>query len=218
MPLADILQTDTLGVMLVKLIKEFKPKTIIEIGSSDGSGSSTIIAGAIKGTKSQLYCIEAVPSRFLELKRRMSLFENVTCYNVSSVDSSGMMEELYAKHFVRRHRNMNVSKLYPIKLVMEWYKETVAIINSMEIKNGIEYIKKENDIVNFDLAFIDGSPFTGMAELERVYGAKIIVMDDTMDIKCYDPMMNLLSDPNYTLLTRDDRYRNGFAVFKRIAK
>lgn len=215
MPLADILQTDALGLTLQRLIRQYGPKTILEIGSSDGSGSSTIIANAIKGTGSYLFCIEAVDSRFLELKRRMSLYNNVTCYNVSSVAVDGMVDEGYVRDFIKQHRRMNIAKLYPVSLVMEWYQETIDIINSKQIKNGIEHIKQDIEVEYFDMAFIDGSPFTGMAELDEVYGSDIIVMDDTMDIKCYDPMMRLLSDTNYTLINRDDRYRNGYAVFKK---
>jgi len=213
--IADIVKTDPLGVILTSLVREYKPKNILEIGSSDGSGSSTIFAEAIKGSDSELFCIEIMDDRFLELKRRMSLYPNVKCYQVSSVGLDGVVDADYIRSFRDIHRGkLNIWKFYKMELVMSWYKEVTDQIPLTEIQEGIDFIKWDNKIDLFDMVFIDGSPFTGMAELDLVYGAKVIIMDDTMDIKCYDPMMRLLNDPNYELLSRNDNYRNGFVVFK----
>lgn len=213
MPLADIFKDDVLGITIRKLVKQYKPKTVIEIGSSDGSGSTSIFADSIDDD-CRMFCIEAVKSRFDELLKRTAVYDNVHCYSVSSVGIDGVVDKDYIRQFVREHPNFNVSKHYPIKLVLSWFDETIAIVRSMATSEGIAMIKNVNGIETFDMAFIDGSPFTGMAELDEVYGSKIIIMDDTIDIKCYDPMMRLINDENYELLIRNDKYRNGFAVFK----
>lgn len=215
MPIAEILTTDAMGIAITNLVKEFHPESILEIGSSDGSGSSTVFADAIKGTDSELYCMEVTDDRFAELERRMSIYPNVICYKVSSVDINGMVDEQYVHKFRDDHRHdLNIFKQYKMSLVMSWHKEVADHIRNADIKEGIRMIKHYNGIDVFDMVLIDGSPFTAMAELDEVYGAKVIIMDDTMDIKCYDPMQLLLSDPNYELIIRNDQYRNGFAAFK----
>ncbi len=212
----EILKTDSMGVILTQLVNEYKPKTILEIGSSDGSGSSTVFADAIRGEDCKLFCIEIMDDRFASLKSVMSRYNNVKCYQVSSVGLSGIVSTQYVYKFREDHRrSFNIWKLYKMQLVMQWYKEVIDQIQLAQIKDGIDFIELDNDLDGFDMVLIDGSPFTAMAELEKVYGAKIIIMDDTMDIKCYDPMMKLINDPNYKLVFRDDKYRNGFAVFKK---
>jgi len=75
---------------------------------------------------------------------------------------------------------------------------------------------KEHDISHFDLVLIDGSEFTGIPELEAVYGAKYILLDDINAYKNYDNFNRLNNDPNYILRIKNMKLRNGFAFFERI--
>lgn len=215
MPIPEILKTDAMGIAITELVNEFRPKTILEIGSSDGTGSSTVFADAIVGKPCELYCMEVTDDRYLALCRNMALYQNVACYQASSVGVDGMVDQDYVYKFRDAHRHdLQIFKLYKMSLVLSWHKEVIEHINNAKFKDGIDLIKQNHDVQLFDMVLIDGSPFTAMAELDKVYGAKVIIMDDTMDIKCYDPMMRLLSDPNYELIIRNDHYRNGFAAFK----
>ena len=102
----------------------------------------------------------------------------------------------------------------PMKDIYLWYDNTVKQIPQMATPDGIAFIKLFHNIEVFDMVFIDGSPFTAMGELHEVYGSDIIVLDDTIDLKCWDVMQSLLGDTNYKLLSRNDGFRNGYAVFK----
>ena len=107
---------------------------------------------------------------------------------------------------------------YGIERVVGWLKQDIEYVQSADVpKNGIELIKKENNIKDFDMVLIDGSEFTGHAELELLYGAKFILLDDINAFKNYANYKQLLSDPNYELLEEDMQLRNGYAVFKRKA-
>ncbi|MHC5833903.1 MAG: hypothetical protein ACYT04_000000102360, partial [Nostoc sp.] len=82
--------------------------------------------------------------------------------------------------------------------------------------NGIQTIKDENNIDYFDLVLIDGSEFTGQAELDEVYGASFICLDDITTFKNYRNHQKLLADKNYVLLFQSTVVRNGYSIFKKI--
>jgi len=67
------------------------------------------------------------------------------------------------------------------------------------------------------MVLIDGSEFTGHAELNLVMGAKIIALDDINAFKNYQSYQILISDPNYKIIARDVSLRNGFAIFEKIS-
>ncbi len=81
---------------------------------------------------------------------------------------------------------------------------------------GIEWIREENGIEDFDMVLIDGSEFTGKAELDLVFGAKYILLDDICTYKNWNNYKELVLDSNYKLLMEDHYLRNGYAVFVRI--
>ncbi|MBW2169777.1 MAG: tetratricopeptide repeat protein, partial [Deltaproteobacteria bacterium] len=64
---------------------------------------------------------------------------------------------------------------------------------------------------------IDGSEFTGKAELDEVYGAKIIMLDDINGYKNYHNYQRLVADKTYELIAENWQVRNGYAAFRRIA-
>ena len=210
----DVLINDSLGVVLTELIQVYNPIHILEIGSAEGHGSTKVITEAIKGTDCNLYCIEMDKVRFDHLRAKMQPLSNVFPYHAASIDVDGMMDRDYIEKFKIAHPTHTLWKVMTMAEIYLWYDNSVRQIPSMEIKNGIDHIKNLHGIEFFDMVFIDGSPFTGYSELKSVYGADLIVLDDTMDIKCYDAFRFLLNDPNYTLIERNDSYRTGYAVFK----
>jgi hypothetical protein len=162
--------------------------------------------------------MEVSTPRFEALKKAYEAYEFVRCYNLSSVASSRVksMEEVAA--FYNGHQT--VLNAYPLEVVQEWRTEGLSYMtaNPALDVNGIQQIKQENGIEAFDLVLIDGSAFTGVAEMDDVYGATIIAMDDVNDIKCYEPRQRLLEDPAYALLAENMTLRNGFSIFYRVDK
>ena len=67
------------------------------------------------------------------------------------------------------------------------------------------------------MVLIDGSEFTGQAELSLVMGAKIIALDDINAFKNYQSYQVLINDPNYKIIAREMGLRNGFAIFEKIS-
>lgn len=212
--LADVIKGDVFADCLQRAIGQFAPRTILEIGSSDGTGSTSVIIEAMNGA--ELFCIEMDASRYDSLVRSTAIYSTVHPYYCASVPASGMMSWEMVLSYYNNFPEYDIWRVMGLQGVKEWYDNTVKHIPMMQIPNGIELIKKQHSIDTFDMVLIDGSPFTGMAELTAVYGADLIVMDDTRDIKCHAPLHRLASDKGYQLLEINETHRNGFAVFKKI--
>lgn len=191
--------------------------TILEIGSSSGEGSTEAFVLGMRENPllPTLFCIEVSRSRFAKLQEHYQQEPQVRCYNVSSVPLEKFPQEGEVSHFY----TTVPSKLNqtPLPTVLRWLKQDIDYVKRENVlQQGIELIQKENGIVHFDMVLIDGSEFTGMAELDQVYGAKFIFLDDTCTFKNFFNRKRLLADPNYKLVEENSEIRNGYAVFERI--
>lgn len=190
-------------------------KSILEIGASSGEGSTEAFARGISENPCNpiLYTIEVSKVRFSSLKKRYENNPLIKCYNVSSVGlddfpSKKMMIEYLANHQL---------DLPNVNIVLRWLNQDINYLRSSKLpQNGIEIIKKQNQIDYFDAVLIDGSEFTGIPELKLVYGAKFILLDDIKTYKNYENHKQLKNDVNYELLKENYLVRNGYSIFKKI--
>jgi hypothetical protein len=193
-------------------------KNVLEIGSSAGDGSTGAFVRGLMLNKNRptLYCMEVSHSRFVELQRNRGSLDFVKCYNVSSVSSSRIATESEISKFYHSHKT-SLNK-YKLSVVLGWREEGLRYLaeHGDLDQDGILMIKEANNIEVFDLVLIDGSEFTGMAELNDIYGAKVICLDDINAYKCYEARQQLLNDSAYELLAEDQLLRNGFSIFYRV--
>jgi hypothetical protein len=192
--------------------------TALEIGSSSGDGSTRAFVEGLRVNpgKPRLFCLELSVPRFRELQRRYADDPQVKCYNLTSVSVDRLPTEQQVIDFYReKETKLN---LVPLREVLRWLRQDVRHLarpgNSID---GIATIKEVNGIDHFGMVLIDGSEFTGSAELDAVYGADFILLDDIGTFKNYANHQRLVADPNYRLVEKDETLRNGFAVFERIA-
>jgi hypothetical protein len=190
---------------------------VLEIGSSSGEGSTRALVSTLRLNRHNpvLYCMEVSRARFAELQRAYQKYDFVRCYNMSSVPSSHVASEEEIRVFYDTHRT--ALNQYDLATIFGWRAEGLQYLQEHpELdRDGIAQIKKANGIEHFDLVLIDGSEFTGSAELDEVYGAKIICLDDTNAFKCYAARQRLMSDPLYENLADDQTLRNGYSIFCR---
>ena len=196
-------------------------KTIIEIGSSTGAGSTAGIAEGMKKNPSnpQLHAIEFSKRRFARLARRYRNRKDIHCHNCVTVTPSDFLNSSDIAEFSTKY----APDFYPgasTKQVEREFNELLAesidyISQNALPENGIKTIKDKYGISNFDLAFIDGGPFSGDAELEQVMGAKYIAFDDIYDLKNYKGHMRMMANPDYEMICYSELLRAGFSVFKR---
>lgn len=196
---------------IYNLAKTEKIETILEIGSSSGEGSTEAFFKGIQENKNNpvLYCMEVSKTRFDALQEFYKNHRNVKCYNISSVKLEDFPTINEVITFFKQ------KDVYECAII--WLIQDIKyIIDHNSIQDGIELIKTENNIKYFDVVLIDGSEFTGKAELEKIYGAKFILLDDIRTFKNYENYYKLLKDKNYKLISEDKFVRNGYAGFKKI--
>lgn len=192
---------------------------VLEIGSSSGAGSTEAFVRGLSANKNspRLFCLEVSKARYQALKERYQHDSLVHVYHASSIPIEKFMNRSEVEKFYNQNKtNLNQ---YPLEQVLGWLEQDIAYVRDSNANpNGIETIKKENGIDWFDLVLIDGSAFTGLAELSEVIGAEHILLDDINDIKCLDAYNCLKADRHYTLVTEDWTLRNGFAYFRRTSR
>ncbi len=200
---------------IVDLAKKKEVRTVLEIGSSSGGGSTEAFVKGLRQNPGspKMFCMEISKNRFAELKRRYETDKFVQCYNVSSVAIKDFPSEDDVKRFYSTTKTS--LNLYPIEQVLGWLQQDIDYVSASCVPDdGIQIIREENNLQNFDLVLIDGSEFTGSAELKKAYGAKYILLDDINAYKNYESYQQLLKDPNYVLIKENWKVRNGYAIFK----
>ena len=210
------IKNDAFYRIIYQLAKTEQISTILEIGSSSGEGSTEAFVLGIGENPCHptLFCVEISKKRFTVLKKHYEHLSYVKCCNVSSVPLDAFPKESEIISFYNSTAtNLN---LYGCDRVIGWLRQDIEYVKSADVpQNGIEIIKRENGIKNFDVVLIDGSEFTGIAELKLIYGARFILLDDINAFKNYINHKQLLDDPDYELLEENTQLRNGYAVFKR---
>jgi len=214
-PFPGEIKDDAFYHCIERLARESDVRTILEIGSSAGGGSTEAFVKGIHQNPARptLFCMEVSRERFARLQARYPE-PFVKCYNVSSVPADSFLSEREVSDFL---------KLVPLKgrtdelirTFLGWRQADLDYLRSSGVpQDGIELIKKENGIDRFDMVLIDGSEFTGPPEYDRIIGARYILLDDILVLKNRYNSLRLLADPRYTMIECDTTLRNGFAAFR----
>jgi hypothetical protein len=192
-------------------------KHVLEIGSSGGGGSTGAFVKGLRENPARpnLYCMEVSQRRFEKLKEVYRDDTFVKCYNFSSVSVSRFPSRREVEDFYNSVPT-NLNK-FPLKEVLRWLHQDIGYLKDWPAANidGILRIKEECKITEFDVVLIDGSEFTGSAEMDVIYGASIMMLDDINGFKNHSNYLRLKHDSNYSLFIEDWKLRNGYAIFKR---
>lgn len=219
---AEITPATTLYKEIKDAVAKFKPRSILEIGSANGRGSTQAFINSVYASLDmypKMACLEIVQERYDELVGTIAAYQYnwITPIHASSVPVGQYMNDLDIKDFFDNPEteDMNVRNFGEM-VVRSWRQgELVNIINNDIPQNGIAQAKKLFGGVP-DMVLIDGSCFSGHAELEAVLGAKVIILDDIMGIKNWKGYRQLQLDKNYLLVRENLTERNGYAIFVRI--
>jgi len=86
----------------------------------------------------------------------------------------------------------------PLRTQLRWLRQDIDYITEHDVpQSAIDSIKEEFAIDSFDVVLIDGSEFTGTAELAQVYGARFLLLDDIRTFKNRANYERLSDDPGY---------------------
>lgn len=189
---------------------------VLEIGSSSGAGSTVSLFNGLKGKPAkQLYCLELSLPRFAKLSDRYREHEWVHCLNLPSIAADIMPNEEDISRFFELYPQSPICRSR-LSEVQRWLRQDREYLATHSFSGtGIREAQRLANVDKFDLVLIDGSEFTGEAELAEVYGAKYILLDDTETFKNKASMERLTADPAYELLAHDPNCRNGYAGFRK---
>lgn len=190
-------------------------ETILEIGASSGEGSTeAFVLGARRNPgRPSVHCLEVSKPRFDALVERWG-GETVHAHRVSSVplERFPTPEEIDAF----RRRAWTRFRFIPRDTVLGWLNQDIEYIERHGLSaEGIRLARERCGVDHFDAVLIDGSEFTGPSDLEEVYGARFLLLDDVRSFKNYDNHRRLKADPDYRRIAHSRWRRNGFAVFAR---
>ena len=212
----EILNDEFYGVMRT-LAATAPVDTVLEIGSSTGEGSTRALVEGIRENprRPRLFCMELSRPRFLQLVQRYGQDPQVKCYNITSVPLDRFPTEAEVIDFF--HSRKSKLTRVPLNEVLRWLRQDIRYIRRMgPSENGIQRIKEENGVQKFGMVLIDGSEFAGPAELDEVYGADYLLLDDIATFKNLGNHERLRSDPAYRVVASNPELRNGYAVFERV--
>jgi hypothetical protein len=191
---------------------------ILEIGASAGAGSTAaLVAGALRNpVRPTIHCIEVSRARYAALVERWEDHDFVRCHHVSSVPLESFPSEAEIIRWQWRHFWSKFGRKRREK-VLGWLRQDLRYLAEHGLaSHGIREVRRQAGVDAFDAVLIDGSEFTGRAELAEVYGARFLLLDDTESYKCWDAYRRLKRDRAYRLVARSKWTRNGFAVFERV--
>ncbi|MEX1184843.1 MAG: hypothetical protein WEF86_16675 [Gemmatimonadota bacterium] len=189
---------------------------ILEIGASSGAGSTeALVLGALRNpVRPVVHCLEISRPRFHALVERYRDHAFVHCYNCSSVPIEQFPDEAAIDAF--RRRIWTRFRFIRRDTVLQWLRQDIEYLRRHGLSlYGIRLVRERHGIDCFDAVLIDGSEFSGPADLDEVYGARFLLLDDIMTYKNRDNYRRLLRDRDYALIARSRWLRNGFAIFER---
>ena len=199
----EVTINDPFGQALAKYSKG--KKIGLEIGGGTGDGSTQCIF------TEKLFSIEINQDRIGRHRMNLEAKGGVSIHGSAVIRDLWMDKLDILGFYTNKKTNLNQ---YSLDVVNGWYSECFDMAKEFKT-NAIEDIHFDHN-VDFDFVLIDGSPFSGKAELRclRPFLADkaIIALDDVNDIKNFDNYHKLKG--NVELLWEDWNVRNGAAIFQ----
>lgn len=205
--MAEITASDEFGRAIAATIAACRVRSVIEIGSWDGTGSTTVIMHALEGVEGRrLTCVEANPERHAALSRLTASRDWVTTVCSRSVSREAMtpktFEEVWRSPYNRlRYRQEDVQR---------WWDEQPA---------GPGYLDTLTD-ETWDAALIDGCEFCGWDDYRLLESrVRVLMLDDVFSAyKCAqaDDHLDLCRRGQWSCIWRSAFVRNGASIWVRI--
>jgi hypothetical protein len=212
------IEGDSFSAIIEEIASTAGVREILDIGSSAGEGSTAAwVRGSLRNPiRPRVHCIEVSAERHAALVKRWGAEQFVHCHHMSSIP----IERFPSAAEVERFYEDVPSRLrdFDLATVLGWLQQDIDYLRDHGLSTaGIAQIKSQYAIETFDAVLIDGSEFAGGAELDEIYGARFLLLDDTETFKNWENSRRLQADRSYRPLHADPGTRNGFAVFERVA-
>lgn len=193
---------DEAGKYIFNICQREDVKTILEIGTWNGQGSTFCVYSAIAATEKKLLSLEVDRDMYLAARSIYEGKREVMILHGHISDELIDFEALDPSFFSDYDRSL---KHY-------WYSEDLA--NTKATPNLLEVMPKQ-----IDFLILDGGEFSSWSEYQLLKDrSKIIFLDDTRPptIKNYKAREDLLSSKDYRPIVDKLDARNGFCIFEKI--
>jgi hypothetical protein len=188
----QMLEHSERGKILIEIIKEIKPKNVVEIGTWKGLGSTKCIIDSIDNG-----------SNFISIE------SNYNFYNVAKNNLTNYLDKvnlLYGTIVTDKDVNEFVSDKNLTEEQKKWLLEDLENLSKCE--NIIESIPPE-----IDFLLLDGGEFSTYSEWQILKSrTKMVALDDIIELKTKQIYEELINDDNYELVIETPE-GNGFCVF-----
>ena len=194
------MKDDRLKNKLFELISSYEVNNIVEIGTWNGLGSTTMLLNLVKDSNKNInfYSIESDLLCFKAAKKNLK--KNLGKVNLIL----GRVHDLDDLNYVNKDLIFDFG--YGEK-EYEWFVQDLRRYEKIE--NVSSQIPN-----NIDLLLLDGGEFSGYADFLSLYmRSKFIVLDDCGSFKQYDVLSFIQENNNNFELIYDSEYRGGVKIF-----
>lgn len=198
------------GNKILETVVINKIKSIIEIGSGSGNGSTQCFIEALKhnGDDVKLHCFEPHPVWYLDLIENTKNYSWIKCYNESAINYDDLLVKDYYNDFWISEFNED-KNLSVYELKKSWYDADLSFFK-----------KDQNSILpslDCDAVLIDGCEFSGYSEFKKLNSSiKWIFLDDCFGaFKCKQIYFELKNSKDWQLYAEGTE-RNGWAIFQKV--
>jgi Glycosyl transferases group 1 len=161
-----------------------------------------------------LYGLEDSASRYATLTARYGDRPELRLFHAGSLPSGGYPAPAEVEAFYR-HAPHGMGG-YPLAEILGWRAAEMARLDAeCADRDGLRTVSEAAGTTRFSCAIVDGSEFAGGHELERLYGADILVLGCTRTFKNLYGLHRLRHDPSYVQVMAAPRSGNGSAAFVR---
>jgi len=218
--LERVIPTEIKGDVFCRLIWDLAATEplhhVLQIGSPAGGYSTeALVAGlSVNPGSPKLFCLEASRPGFELLRSTYADRPFVHCYHMSSVRTDEFPDGAFVE--TSNQSTPTAMHKYQSQEVLGWREADIAYVRDAHVAaEAVDHLKAEHDIDTFDLVLIDGSEFTGEVDLEKVIGARIILLHHTSAHNCHAARRKLLAHPAYECFVDNQKLRNGYSAFRR---
>jgi hypothetical protein len=200
----EITLADEFGRAIVSTIRACSVRSVIEVGSWDGTGSTTVIMQALEPfEEKRLTCIEANPERHAALARLVASREWVNTVCSRSVSRHLMTPRRFEDVWRSPYNRLR----YPADDVRRWWEE------QPEGEGYLDTLTTET----WDAALIDGCEFCGWDDYRLLRDrVRVLMLDDVFSAyKCAEADEDLWRRGEWSCLWRSAFVRNGAAIWVR---
>lgn len=200
----EITLDDEFGRAIAATIHACRVQSVIEVGSWDGLGSTTVLMHALEPMPDkQLVCIEPDPHRHAALQTVVAGKPWITTVCRRSVSRETMSHREFSEVWRSPYNRLR----YPEAQVREWWGEQ---------RDGPGYLETLTD-ERFDAALIDGCEFCGIDDFYMLKNrVRVLMLDDVYQaFKCAQAHEELRRDQHWECVWASAFCRNGASIWVR---